>query len=242
MAENQSGRLEELRRRIQEDPASIAFAQLAEECRRTGHTEEAVSVAQAGLAVHKDYTSARVTLGRALLELGRLDEARAELITVLTSAPDNLAAIRAIAELHRQRGEMPDALGYYRRALALARHDAELETTVRRIEHEVDANAASSPTPLPPPRVEDLFDFDHLLQQLGLPEAEAPMPPLDLPDIPRIQRGAIAPAEATADDSDPFFRLERQLRDAPDPAEQRRVAVLTDLEDWLAAIVADRSH
>ena len=35
MADNQ--RIEDLRRRVQKDPASIAFAQLAEECRRAGH-------------------------------------------------------------------------------------------------------------------------------------------------------------------------------------------------------------
>lgn len=54
----------------------------------------------AGLERHPSYLSARVTLGRALQELGRVDEARAEFERVIGVAPDNLAAIRALAELH----------------------------------------------------------------------------------------------------------------------------------------------
>jgi len=71
-------RIEELRRRIQKDPASIAFAQLAEEHRRAGQFEDAVNVCQAGLAQHPAYLSARITLGRALLEMRRYDEAASE--------------------------------------------------------------------------------------------------------------------------------------------------------------------
>ena len=64
-------------------------------------------------------TSARVTLGRALVEIGEFDEARAELEQVLQSAPENLAAIRALADIHRRRGEMPDADHYARRFAAM---------------------------------------------------------------------------------------------------------------------------
>ena len=98
-------RIDELRRRVERDPASIAFAQLAEEYRRTGQYEEAVRVSRAGLAQHPAYLSARVTLGRALTDLQRFDEAQAELEYVLGAAPDNQPAIRALADLHQHRGE-----------------------------------------------------------------------------------------------------------------------------------------
>ncbi len=104
-----SQRIDELRRRVASDPASIAFAQLAEEYRRAGDYEEAVRVCRAGLAQHPSYLSARVTLGRALLELQQFDDAKAELETVVNKAPDNLAAIRALAEIHQRRGEVDDA-------------------------------------------------------------------------------------------------------------------------------------
>jgi Tetratricopeptide repeat len=52
--------------------------------------------------------SARVTLGRALMDMGDYDAATSELEQVLRVAPENLAAIRALAEIHRRRGEMPE--------------------------------------------------------------------------------------------------------------------------------------
>jgi len=123
-------RLEDLRRRVQKDPASIAFAQLAEEFRRAGQFQESIDVCHAGLAIHPGYLSARVTLGRALLELNHLDEAESELGQVLARAPENLAAIRGLAEIHHRRGNLGEALTQYRAALSLARNDPDLEQTV----------------------------------------------------------------------------------------------------------------
>jgi tetratricopeptide (TPR) repeat protein len=95
-------RIEDLRRRVLKDPASIAFAQLAEEYRRAGNCEEAIRVSEAGLAQHPAYLSARVTLGRALFELGRYEEARAEFLRVLDASPDNLIAVGKLAEIHQR--------------------------------------------------------------------------------------------------------------------------------------------
>ena len=96
-------RLVELRRRVELDPMSIAFAALAEEYRRRGRHEESVAVCRAGLQRHPAYLSARVTLGRSLLGLGDLSGAETELQQVLSRAPDNLTAIRALADIHGRR-------------------------------------------------------------------------------------------------------------------------------------------
>jgi tetratricopeptide (TPR) repeat protein len=140
-----SPRIAELRRRVHADPASIAFAQLAEEYRRAGQYDEAVKYCRAGLARHPGYLSARVTLGRSLMELGELDDAAEEFNLVLRSAPDNLAAIRSIAEIHQRRGSMEAALEYYTRALALARFDPELEESVDRIAREIGRVGSAVP-------------------------------------------------------------------------------------------------
>lgn len=100
-----SPRIEELKRRVQSDPASIAFAALAEEYRRADRFEEAIATCTAGLVRHPSYLSAHVTLGRALIEVGRLEAAREELEYVLKLAPENLAAIRGLAEIHHRIGE-----------------------------------------------------------------------------------------------------------------------------------------
>ena len=98
----ETDRIDELRRRVGNDPASIAFAALAEEYRRAGRHEDAISTCMAGLVRHPAYVSARVTLGRALVETGKYDDARVQFEHVLRLAPENLAAIRALAALHER--------------------------------------------------------------------------------------------------------------------------------------------
>ena len=102
-------RIDELRRRFEKDPSSIAFAQLAEEYRRSGDCNQAVKICREGLARHPGYLSAQVTLGRALIKLKEYDEARKELAAVVQVAPDNLTAIRALADIPQPAGELPDA-------------------------------------------------------------------------------------------------------------------------------------
>ena len=102
---------------METDPASVAFAALAEEYRRAGRFQEAVDVARTGLVQHPVYLSARVTLGRALVELGALDEARQEFELVLRTAPENLAAIRGLAEIHHRGGQTSEGAEHYQAAL-----------------------------------------------------------------------------------------------------------------------------
>ncbi len=103
--------LDELRRRLGNGPAPAAFAALAEEHRRSGRLAEAVSVCREGLERYPTYVSARVTLGRALLDLGDTAGAIGELEQAVEQAPDNLAAARALdaarAALERERGAGP---------------------------------------------------------------------------------------------------------------------------------------
>jgi predicted Zn-dependent protease len=150
-------RIDALRRRLQKDPGSIAFAQLAEEYRRAGRFHEAIDVCRAGLARHPGYLSARVTLGRALLEVGDVESAQRELTDVLRIAPDNLSAIRGIAEVHRKKGEVPEALEQFRSAFEMASPDPTIEEVVRDLRRE--AMAAVLPAPgaaaAPPARAAD---------------------------------------------------------------------------------------
>jgi len=243
---NDEPRILELRRRVQADPASLAFAELGEECRRAGLNEEAVGICRSGLVHHPHNLTARVTLGRALIELDKLDDALTELTFVLDTAPGNFAAIRALAEIYQRRGLMSEALVHYRRALQLAQHDTDLSRTVKVIEQEVEPKSRRS---APPPTViEDLFDFDSLLAQLETARRGAPPPafvPLKLP--------AESPLDtATPPSDDSFAVMERQLREREEQrsvdeskarraeADRRRALVIQELEDWLAAIAHDR--
>ena len=221
----------------------MAFAQLAEELRRNGANDEAVGVCRAGLVHHPDNLTARVTLGRALIELDKLDDAFAELTHVLDAAPGNLPAIRALAEIYQRRGMMSEALVHYRRALQLSQDDGDLEHAVETIRQHVE------PEPKPAPaRIEELFDFDSLLAQLdGGAGAEPKFVPLKKPPA-----SAIDAVVLEQDDQDAFAVMERQLREREEQrlveerearqaeAERKRRIVLQELEAWLAAIASER--
>jgi tetratricopeptide (TPR) repeat protein len=171
MAENP--RIEELRRRVLADPASIAFAALAEEFRRVGRYEEAVETCRTGLQRHPAYLSARVTLGRALIETGDYDGAREQLETVLRSAPENLAAIRGIAQINEHLGHSTE----------MDPHIADMMHTM----HVESLRAAAERVPVvsEPPRVE--------------PEPEPATAPFAAP--PAVTQGPAATggADTTAD-------------------------------------------
>jgi tetratricopeptide (TPR) repeat protein len=214
----------------------------------------AVAICRAGLVHHPDNLTARVTLGRALIELDRLDDAFTELTAVLETAPGNLPAIRAVAEIYQRRGMMSEALVHYRRALQLAQHDTDLSQTVQQMEQAIEPQppraatapvaAAAAPTP-----IEALFDFDSLLAQLDATRAvlSAPFVPLTPPAPTPIDTAVPA-----ADDS--FAEMERQLREREEQKllhekqarqaeiDRRRVLVMRELEDWLSAIEHRRSQ
>jgi tetratricopeptide (TPR) repeat protein len=239
-------RIDDLRRRVQKDPASIAFAQLAEECRRAARYEEAVEVCRTGLALHPGYLSARVTLGRALLELGSLDDAQTELELVLKSAPENLAAIRGLAEIHHRRGALPDALAQYRAALLLARNDPDLQRTVADLERVVEppkppaadeglsfAEVESEflknlpPPPPPPPAVVELGIQN---SEFGSREAEPP-PAVVEPGIQNSEAG-IRERIPASEFHIPNSEVERE----------RAVKTIAALEQWLDAIHVTRTQ
>jgi tetratricopeptide (TPR) repeat protein len=211
----ESTRIADLRRRVEADPSSIAFAQLAEEYRRAGNYEAAEQCCHTGLTRHPAYLSARVTLGRTLIELDKLDEAEEELQFVLKSAPDNLAAIRGMAEIHQRRGHLETALAYFRRALPLARHDPEIEETVKQINR--DLGAAT------PPEQSSGLSFsearDEFLSALSrLPEASLEAPPV-APVAPAAPEHRTAPEQRTAPEhrTAPDAPSALDAPDAPDP-------------------------
>jgi tetratricopeptide (TPR) repeat protein len=145
-------RIDDLRRRLEREPNSRLFAQLAEELRKDGEFEEAIRIARAGLARHPNYPSARMTLGRALFDTGDMAAARHELQSVLEGAPDNILASRLLAECLESLGDLPGALQRFRATLALSPGDKQITARVRGLEAKLPASATApaSPTASPP--------------------------------------------------------------------------------------------
>ena len=200
---SESPRIAELRRRVDADPSSIAFAQLAEEYRRAGNYQAAEQCCRTGLTRHPSYLSARVTLGRTLIELDKLEEAEGELEFVLKSAPDNLAAIRGMAEIHQRRGNLELALDFYRRALPLARHDPEIEEKVQKINRDLGAGKPKAQPGLSLKEAQE--EFLNALNQLPALNTKATAPVVAPP----------APAPMAAA---PLTHVEEESVEEPTPA------------------------
>lgn len=193
MAENP--RIEELRRRLEREPGSRAFAQLAEEFRKEGNHAEAIRVARAGLQQQANYPSARMTLGRALLDSGDLAAARLEFETVLRGAPDNILASRFLAECLEGLGDLGSALLQFRAAQRLAPSDKHVEGQIRALEEKLSAptmvrkSPELTPDVLAPPRVPSLPTRATATAEFPTPVVSAPpvpsaRPPLPLPPEP----------------------------------------------------------
>jgi Tfp pilus assembly protein PilF len=174
--------IEQLERRVKADPTSIAFAALAEEYRRAGRHQEAIEVCRAGLSRHPAYLSARVTLGRALIEVGQLEEAKAELEHVLQTAPENLAAVRGLAEIHHRRGDISQAAEHYKSAMEIAEHHAVVRGSAEPPDEQADNGlsldhlhdvlkttmpaSAAAPAPPPSPDQAALAELERLLDAI----------------------------------------------------------------------------
>jgi len=233
-----SPRIEELKRRVHSDPASIAFAALAEEYRRAARFDEAIETCTTGLVRHPSYLSAHVTLGRALIEVGRLQEARTELEYVLKLAPENLAAIRGLAEIHHRIGEEHE-----HEHLEAAASPAESAPPV--VEHQEPAPA---PTPIPriplKMRVDDKPEIPppDLTTHADGPPQEQPSAPLTASAVdewsePPASAPPPAPAAIVSPAVEAPARAESQamFHGQVDPA-------LAGLEEFLTAIIRARTE
>jgi tetratricopeptide (TPR) repeat protein len=187
-------RIDDLRRRLERDPGSRLFAQLAEEYRKAGSHADAIRVARTGLAQHPSYPSARLTLGRALLESGDPGGARAELETVLREAPDNILASRFLGQALEALGELEPALAQLQKTLKMAPGDRQLERQVVALESRL-----RSPQPPSPPPVEPALDSAAAWQVT--PPGVRPMSP--------------APPEAEGSELPPTIRIHPPAEQAP---------------------------
>jgi len=111
--------------RLQRDPGSLAFAQLADLYRKVGRTREAVTLCREGLARYPHYTTARLILAKTLAVEGTLAEALAETSAILELAPKDVQAHRLAAELQRRLGRVDQALVHLESALRLDPADRE---------------------------------------------------------------------------------------------------------------------
>ncbi len=166
--------IESLKERMNRDPFSRAFLQLAEEFRKTGRYEEAIRVCQEGLARHPTYHTARISLGRTYLEVGDLQNARRALSEVLELAPENHLAGKLLAEVQRRTGDVAGAAETYRAILRHYPGDREIEALMRDLQ---GPRNPSPPAPSPQPAAPSPAAPGRFVQPPTLPAPPAPLEP-----------------------------------------------------------------
>jgi tetratricopeptide (TPR) repeat protein len=111
-----AARIDELRKRYDENPRRF-FAPLANEYRKSGDLDQAISLCQEHLAEQPGNMNGHVVYGQALYEASRYEEARATFTTALQLDPENLIALRHLGDIARAHGDVPAAREWYTRVL-----------------------------------------------------------------------------------------------------------------------------
>jgi len=132
-----SPRISDLTRRLQKEPGSRLVFDLAREHHAIGNLEEAEKLCRDGLQKHPGYHSARVLLGRVLIDMQRFPAARPELERVVKQAPDNLLARRLLADALAGDHDPLGALETLKGLLLLKPGDDETEKRISQLEAEI---------------------------------------------------------------------------------------------------------
>jgi tetratricopeptide (TPR) repeat protein len=157
----QNPRIDDLRKRLERDPASRLFAQLAEELRKEGELDEAIRVSQEGLQKNPAYPSARMTLGRAFLDKGDLAAARVEFEAVLKGAPDNILASRYLGDCLEGLGNPQGALERFRSTLLMAPGDRHILARIAALEERLAGPPPTAePVPVPLAAADETFELE----------------------------------------------------------------------------------
>lgn len=219
-------RTAELRRKLDKDPGSRLFAQLAEELRKEGRHEEAIGVARKGLEKNPNYPSARLTLARSLLDSGRPGEARPELEQIVKASPDNILASRLLGDALQDLGEYPQALAQFEKTLRLSPGDKLLIDRIAMLKSRDQAAPAAPAAPAAAPSV-----FPSV-PGLSAPVAELPAVAVPAVAVPEASFPAVALPETEAPPTPA----------APVPAAAVPEAVLPSVEvpNAPAAVALDR--
>lgn len=95
------------------NPSAILCARFADLLRRKGRLDESREVASTGLIRWKNNISISVVLGKCYNDSGLLEKAMETFEKVNSAQPQNLVALKNLAEIHFQKGYWSKSIHYY---------------------------------------------------------------------------------------------------------------------------------
>ena len=146
-----SARIDELRKKFEENPRRY-FAPLANEYRKAGDIEQAISICREYLPQQPGHMSGHIVYGQALYEARQYEEARSVFETALALDPENLIALRHLGDIALIVGDIGGARTWYGRVLEADPRNEEIQAQLKSL----DSLTSAAPTPmstpaLPPP-------------------------------------------------------------------------------------------
>jgi tetratricopeptide (TPR) repeat protein len=198
--------IEKLEARYRENPKGRNFAPLADAYRKAGLIDNAIELCQAGLQLHPDYVSGHIVHGRCLVD--KKDDTGAEAVfrKVLDLDPENILALKVLAEISERNERFGEAAEWLNRLLLADPMNGDAADGLSRVR----GKAAAQPPPPEPEPVElavpelalepDPVTVEEpvamLLQQSD--EPENPPPARDAPLVVEHEELELKPADAAA--------------------------------------------
>jgi len=138
------GTIESLQEQLKHAPSPRLYSQLAEELRAAGRVDEGIAVLREGAGKFPRYLSARVALGKALFATGGFGECVEVMKGILTEDPENVVAIRTLAQAHEGLGDKLEAIKKYKLLRIFVPDDEELQERIDALDLEL--NPPAGPT------------------------------------------------------------------------------------------------
>ncbi|HEX7024852.1 MAG TPA: tetratricopeptide repeat protein [Gemmatimonadales bacterium] len=146
-----SSEIEKLERRWSENQLGLTFAPLAEAYRKAGNPARALELLQAGMAQHPNYIPAHIVRGRCYLDTQADAEAELAFLRVTELDPENVIALKSLAEISERAGRLPEAIRRLESLLDIDRNNEEARGQLDRV-REISASPVAAgldarPTP-----------------------------------------------------------------------------------------------
>ena len=201
-----------LEERIEANPKSRSFLQLAEAYIELGKTDQAQALLSKGVEYYPYYLAARITLGQVQMEKGLIPEAISNFEFVSRTIPDNLIAQKSLAQLYYKNNDMEKAKEAITVATSLSPDDPEILELSEKIKTPVTAPIVKEPlkemdeSPLNNDQNRDYFSENIESKRDEVPEPESPMEsvttdPLEIP-LPKEPEEQIQKQTPDNDDMD----------------------------------------
>jgi len=144
--------IEKLEKRWAENPKGRNFAPLADAYRKAGELDRAIELCTAGLELHPDYVSAHIVLGRCLMDQKNDPGASDVFRKVLALDPENVLALKILAEIAERGHRYPEAVDWLTRLLNADPMNGDAAEALTRARSRAAQSAGpSSPLPVAAP-------------------------------------------------------------------------------------------